>query len=115
MTPYETAATWHLDHCPETPFREILEAHLFCGHVISGPTRFILGRQVCRDWPESRLLNPWDTDPNGDAWFVWLWAGEIGDWRRVLPWPLPWLMWHRGDRLRCFPLKEMARARVGRA
>jgi len=115
MTPYETAARWHLEHSPETPFREILEAHLFCGHVISGPDAFVLGRQVCSKWEEIRLLNPWDTDPNGDAWFVWLWAGEIGDWRRVLPWPLPWLMWHRGDRLRCFPLKEMARARVGRA
>ena len=110
MTPYETAARWHLERCPGVPFREVLEAHLFCGHVISGPTRFVLGRQVFSDWPEERLGDPWDSDPAGDAWFVWLWAGTVKDWREVVPFPLPWLMWHRGKRTCRFPLREVAAA-----
>lgn len=105
MSPYERAARWHLGNCPGVPFREILEAHLFCGHVVSGPERFVLGRQVRRDWPPDRLLDPWDTDAAGDAWHVWLWAGEVRDWRSVVPWPLPWVGFHRGERMRwhCFP------------
>lgn len=108
MTPYETAARWHLAHCPETPFREILEAHLFHGHVISGPLAFVLGRQVMHDWPAARLLDPWDTDEAGDCWHVWLWAGEVRDWQRVVPWPLPWLSFHRGERLKVhrFPQRK---------
>jgi hypothetical protein len=100
MTPYETAARWHLAHCPEVPFREVLEAHLFQGHVMSGPERFVLGRQVCRDWSEERLRDFWEVDEQGDAWFVWLWAGEVRNWLEVVPWRLPWIGFHRGERLR---------------
>lgn len=105
MTAYERAARWHLAHCPGVAFREILEAHLFRGYVISSPTRFVLGRQVCRDWPEDRILDPWDVAADGDAWHVWLWAGTVRDWREVVPFPLPWLCFHRGARLRfhCCP------------
>jgi hypothetical protein len=100
MSPYERAARWHLAHCPGVEFREILEAHLFHGHVISSPVRFVLGRQVCRDWPAERLLDPWDSDEQGDAWHVWLWAGTVKDWQSVVPWWLPWIGFHRGERMR---------------
>jgi hypothetical protein len=100
MSPYETAARWHLEHCPETPFRDILEAHLFCGHVISGPQAFVLGRRVWRGWQPKLLLNPWCTALDGDCWHVWLWAGEVKDWRAVVPFPLPFISFHRGERLR---------------
>lgn len=100
MSPYEIAARWHQEHCSETPFREILEAHLFRGHVISGPRAFVLGRQVRHDWPAERMLDPNQTDDAGDCWHVWLWAGEVKDWRAVVPWPLPWISFHRGERLR---------------
>lgn len=102
MTPYETAARWHLAHCPDVAFREIVEAHFFHGHVISGPERFVLGRQVCRDWPESRIVDPWDSDKAGDCWHVWLWAGTVTDWRAVVPFPLPWIGFHRGERRRVY-------------
>jgi hypothetical protein len=100
MTPYEQAATWHIEHCPETPFREILEAHLFHGYVISGPDRFVLGRQVSTQWSDEQLRDPMLTDEQGDGWMVWLWAGVVSDWRSVVPFPLPYLIWHRGERLR---------------
>jgi hypothetical protein len=98
-TPYEQAARWHIEHVGEG-FREILEAHLFGGHVISGPDRFVLGRQVMHDWPEERLRDPWQVDETGDCWMVWLWAGDVQGWLAVVPWRLPWLCWHRGERLR---------------
>jgi len=100
MTPYEQAARWHLAHCPGVEFREILEAHLFHGHVISSPTRFVLGRQVRHDWPAELLLDPRCVAPSGNCWHVWLWAGTVADWGEVVPWPLPWISFHRGDRWR---------------
>lgn len=100
MSPYEIAATWHQDNCPEVPFRHVLEAHLFHGHVLSNPEVFVLVRQVRREWPAVRLLDPWDTCEAGDCWHVWLWAGEVGDWRKLVPWALPWISFHRGEELK---------------
>lgn len=106
MSPYEVAACWHLANCPGVEFREVLEAHLFHGHVISSPTRFVLGRQVRHDWPPELMLDPWQVAADGDCWHVWLWAGAVAVWPDVVPYPLPWISFHRGERLRVhrFPL-----------
>ena len=100
MTPYEQAARWHEAHCPDVEFREILEAHLFFGHVISGPTRFVLGRQVRHDWGNDLMLDPRCVAPAGDCWHVWLWAGTVMNWREVVPFPLPWICFYRGEKLK---------------
>jgi hypothetical protein len=100
MTPYEQAARWHLAHCPGVSFVSIIEAHLFYGHVISSPTRFVMGRQVRHDWPAELLLDPRCVAPSGNCWHVWLWAGTVEDWGAVVPYPLPWISFHRGERLR---------------
>lgn len=100
MTPYEQAARWHLAHCPDVSFVSVVEAHLFNGHVISSPTRFVLGRQVRHDWPAELMLDPRCVAPSGNCWHVWLWAGTVKDWGEVVPFPLPWISFHRGERLR---------------
>lgn len=100
MSPYETAARWHMKHCPETSFADVIEAHFQRGAVFSDRHAFVLGRVVMRDWPESMMLDPWEADEGGDCWHVWLWAGTVRDWQRVVPYPLPWISFHRGDRLR---------------
>lgn len=100
MSPYEQAARWHLTHCPGVEFREVVEAHFFHGHVISSPTRFVLGRQVRHDWPADLVLDPRCVAPSGNCWHVWLWAGTVEDWAAVVPFPLPWISFHRGERLR---------------
>ena len=100
MSPYEQAARWHITHCPEVSFVSVVEAHLFNGHVISSPTRFVLGRQVRHDWPPELMLDPLCVAPSGNCWHVWLWAGTVRDWREVVPFPLPWISFHRGERLR---------------
>jgi len=100
MSPFEQAATWHLKHCPDIPFGNIVEAHFQRGHVIGNPEVFILGRRVCSDWDAELLLDPWETATAGDCWHVWLWVGKVRDWRAVVPFPLPWISFHRGERLR---------------
>lgn len=100
MTPYEQAARWHLAHCPDVSFVSVVEAHFFNGHVVSSPSRFVLGRRVWHDWPAEMLLDPWLVAPHGDCWHVWLWAGTVKDWGEVVPFRLPWIAFHRGERLR---------------
>jgi len=100
MTPYEQAARWHLANCPAVTLVSIVEAHFQVGVVVSDGKRFVMGRQVERAWPDSLLLDPWQVAPAGDCWHVWLWAGTVSDWGEVVPYRLPWISFHRGDRLR---------------
>lgn len=102
MSPYERAARWHLEHCPGDPFVEVVEAHLQVGYVFSGYDFFLLGRQVSSDWDEARICDPWQVDEQGDAWHVWLYAGSMSAWQRLVPYPLPWLMFHRRGKLKRF-------------
>lgn len=100
MTPFEQAARWHLAHCPGVSFVSIVEAHFQSGVVISDRKRFVMGRQVRHDWSHDSLLDPWQVDDAGDCWHVWLWAGTVREWGEVVPHPLPWISFHRGDRLK---------------
>ena len=102
MSPYEQAARWHLEHCPDDPFVEVVEAHLQVGYVFSGHDFFLMGRQVSSDWDEARICDPRQVDEQGDAWHVWLYAGSMSAWQRLVPYPLPWLMFHRRGRLKRF-------------
>lgn len=102
MTPFERAARWHEAHSPDVPLVEVVEAHFQHGVVYSDGRAFVLGRRVSSSWTENEVLNFWKVDPQGDAWHVWLWAGSVQDWRRVVPCPLPWLQWHRRGILRRF-------------
>ena len=99
MNPFSTAAHWHLGHCPETHFREIVEAHFQSGYVISTPELFILARRIKVDWQEARILDPWQYHPEGDAWHIWLFAGSLPAIPAIIPYRLPYVTFHRGDRL----------------
>jgi hypothetical protein len=113
MTPYETAARWHLAHCPGESFRDVIEAHLFNGHLIAGPRLFLLGRRVSHTWPDELLRDPWQTDPDGDAWHVWLCAGDLRAIPGVVPYPLPWVTYHRRGRLCRARFSALLRSRAG--
>jgi len=99
QTPYARAARWHLEHCPETPFVHVVEAHFLHGYVWSTPEMFALARKVRHDWPESRLLDIRQTDPLGDCWFVWLFAGDPTHLPAADRLRLPWAAFHRDGRL----------------
>lgn len=108
MSPFEVAARWHGEHCPGISFADVVEAHFQRGYVIGNPDLFVLGRRVCRDWEEDLFDFPWLVAESGDCWHVWLWAGTVKDWRAVVPYPLPWISFHRAGRLRVhrFPTGE---------
>jgi hypothetical protein len=94
-SPFETAARWHAEHCPGDSLVDVLEAHLRVGHVVAGPRLFLMGRQVSSRWGEDELADPWRVDLAGDCWHVWLFAGDLGAVPSAVPYPLPWVTFHR--------------------
>ena len=102
VTPFEQAALWHAKHCPGSAFAEVVEAHFQTGYVVGTPEVFLLGRRIDRTWPDEWVNDPWRAAPDGDCWHVWLWAGTVRDWSAMVPYPLPWLSWHRGEKRRVF-------------
>lgn len=100
MNAFTTAAeVYRREPCART-LREDLEAHLVHGWVFSTPELFLMGRVVRHDWPEDRILDPWDTDEAGDCWHVWLCSGDILEALAMMPFPLPWVSYQRRNVLR---------------
>lgn len=97
MTPYETAARKHAECC-SIPFREVFEAHQFCGYAQTTPEVFAMFRRVHSSWGPERIYDPWLIDPEGDCWHVWLAAGAPS--KLVVPFPLPWISYEHRGRLR---------------
>ncbi len=101
LSPVErAAAVYDREPCART-FREDLEAHLLNGYVFSTPETFLMGRVVQRDADPALIVDPWHRFEAGDCWMVYLSAGCIlRDVPRLMPFPLPWLAWERGNKLR---------------
>jgi|GEM_PF-1336530 len=76
---------------------EALEAHLLHGFVFSTPEAFLMGRPVPR---AAEIRDPWQTWPRAecDAWFVWVGVGRAVGLLSLMPYPLPWIGWHRVGR-----------------
>jgi hypothetical protein len=57
---------------------------------------------VRHDWPDERLCDFWDVAEAGEAdcWHVYLAAGAWQMALPFLPYELPWISWHRRDKLR---------------
>lgn len=95
MTAYDQArAVYDREPCARS-FEEDLWFHLQHGYVYSSPTCFGMAREVNHDWPASRLLAPWETQPGGDCWMVWLLAGDAQEAVAKLPHSKPFLAFER--------------------
>lgn len=101
-TPLELAlAVYETEPCARS-FGEDLWHHLERGYVVSTPEALALARPVWRDWPLDRLRRPWESDPAGDCWWIWLLAGRMDVAMQWLPEPKKWLAYERGNSPRFF-------------
>lgn len=73
------------------------QAHLATGVVISTPRIFLMGRPCPKGADMSDIRQRWSSS-KCDAWFVWCAVGELGDLLAAIPFPLPWIGWHRQGR-----------------
>lgn len=85
-----------------TPWETDVAAHLTSGgHFLASAGAVCLWRPVCRDWDDERLCNPWDSAPEGNAWYVWMTAGPdaLRTWAALATsggWPVKdWVAFHR--------------------
>lgn len=111
ISPYERAAQAFAAEPHARSFTEDVELHLLHGFVHSTPAYFIMGRPVPRHAAPALIVDPAVLFPREqcDAWMVYLAAGDLGRAWDVLPWPLPWLVFERGNELRFVPLDAIKR------
>lgn len=110
MTPVERAmAIYGEEPCRRT-FDEDLQLHLMYGYVFSTPTMFMMGRPVDRYDPPEYIVTP-DRRPlwGPNAWLIYLAAGDLGEFFRYCPYPLPWVGWERKNKLRFYDFKRAKR------
>lgn len=102
MTPAEhAAAVYSRESCART-FREDVEAHMLNGYVVSTPEMFVLFRPV--NWMNgtSAIVDPWFEHEECDTWHIYLFAGDVTNLGKHIPYPLPRVSFERNNVLRVF-------------
>ncbi|QJE99108.1 hypothetical protein [Luteolibacter luteus] len=107
MTPFAKAALCHQGLRSAWSFAEIVEAHAQSGYVVVTPEICLLFRAVRRDWSEAELCDPLLYSPEPDCWHVWLLAGDYRQAMRWMPFPLPWVSFHRRGKWRVMEMEEV--------
>lgn len=109
-TPYDILA--QLYERKGLDFSHYVALHLRHGFVFSTPDFFIMGRAVCRSWPDDQVTDPTQTAPRiaADAWYIHAMAGDTGKAWSILPWPLGFVGFERFDSvLRWVPTEVIRR------
>lgn len=111
MTPYEeAAAVYDREPCARS-FREDLELHLLNGYVLSGPEFFVLARPVNSQDTVERMVDPawvWPVE-DCDAWWIYLFAGDLKQALGHFPFPMKWIGWERQNALRWYRWRTVER------
>lgn len=77
MHPLDTARALN-DAAGGTSWEQDVAAHLLHGgHFYADGESVLLWRPVSRHWTSEALLNPWQSDPEGDAWYIWMGVGNL--------------------------------------
>ncbi len=85
-------------------FIEDLYLHFKCGIVFCNDRIFIMGRPVALDAPDEMIVDPSVTFADPDCWHVYLAAGELSEFFKVMPYSLPYVSWERNNRLKRYNL-----------
>lgn len=109
MSPYQRAEARHLEFGSDWTFAEVIDAHGVVGYVHSTPDLFVMARQGHSDWNSDEFRDPYATSSTGDCWHVWLLAGDFRAAMAFLPFPLPFVSYHRRDRLVVLTLDQVLR------
>lgn len=119
-TPLDRIKQTYLDRPEAHPLEWYLHWHLEHGYVFCTPDFFVMGFPVNKH----RLGNdehPFDCyKPDGDCWYVFAMAGNMAKAWSIMPWPLPFIGWHRdrvgkpgGKDLQLVPLHRIQRLTKG--
>lgn len=114
MTAFERAQIVYLTEPCARSFNDDLGHHLVHGYVWSSPTCFVMFRPVQSTWPLDMLRAPWETDPAGDCWWVWLLAGDTREAISKMPFAMPRIGFERQNEPRVLDAhKFLAKLKFG--
>lgn len=57
-------------------------------------------REVSSAWDADKMLAPWEVEPGGNCWFVWMLAGDAREAIGKLPHVKPFIAFERENELR---------------
>jgi hypothetical protein len=97
VTTYETALHLYRSQNQPVTFDEALTWHLLHGFVFSRPDFFIMARPVISTAPYWQIADPSHHFPSAEcnAWFIYLFSGNMTRAWEILPWELPLIGWGR--------------------
>lgn len=100
MTPFQEAAEhWNRLRTPiSDTFGGIVEKHAMRGgYVLATPHFFMLGRPVRSVWTTRQLatIDLVAHPSRADCWYVYLAAGDLREMVKAIPYPLPFVAFHR--------------------
>lgn len=78
----------------ERTFREDLDAFMQTGRVYITPTCVLFAKAVPSTVEVHQAWDRWEEE-QCDAWLIWLAAGDLREFFRYAPHPLPWIVWAR--------------------
>lgn len=112
-TPYHEAQAIYLLEESTTTFLAELALHLEnpTGYVFKTPTMFCLARPVASRGNEDEILNARIIYPreSWDAWFLAVYAGDVTEILRQVPFRLPLYGWQKRNRLRFWKAEDIDR------
>lgn len=109
MTPYQQAqAVYEREPCARS-FHEDHFHHLQHGFVYSSPTCFAMCREVSSAWGADKMLAPWEVEPGGDCWFVWMLAGDAREAIGRLPHVKPFIAFEKRCKVRLRTREQVMR------
>jgi hypothetical protein len=97
-------------------FLDDLSLHLQHGYVVSTPTGFGMARPIDSSWrgDNERLADIRQSDAGGDAWFIWMVAGDLAEVMEFLPSRKKWLAFARRGLPRWVKTEKILRYEVAR-
>ena len=113
LTPYQEAQAVYLREESTTSFFAELANHLEnpTAWVLKSPTMFCLARPVWSGGLEEEIINSRIVYPEAswDAWFLAVYAGDVAEVLRQVPFRLPLYGWQKRNRLRFWTAEDIDR------
>lgn len=102
QSPYELAESVYQSEPCARSFMEDLRLHMLHGYVFNTPRLFLMGRSVSKLGDAGSIVDPTVSFNNADCWHIYLAAGDLSEFFKFEPFPLPWFSWERNNKLRFY-------------
>lgn len=108
-TPLLRAAEVYEKEVCKNSFDLDVALYLKFGYVIATPQVFLMGRPVEKGASYQQLMDLTHQFESPDCWWIFLAAGNLKEFFRYEPFPLPYFGWERSNKPRYWKRKDLIR------